>query len=198
MRRLSTALLALAPLTLAACSTLSVESQASLPTGAPGFARTLVVVFPVLDDETRESARRKCEDALVGRLGALNAFASSAVFPSDRMEERPTVDVLVELARENGADGLVAMWLDAVTEKTFEEIPAIPFVENAAGPVYIAATPATEYVTFSARVEVVSVPDSRIRWTALVRGLEAYPPGRAAGAVATTVARHLRQDGLLQ
>ena len=198
---LHAAAVAVSALALAGCSTISVESRASLPTGAPGFARTLVVVVPVLDDDSPrfgESARRKCENALVGRLGALNAFASSDVFPSDFPEERPTVDALVELARENGADGLVTMELDAVTEKTFEEIPASPFVENAAGPVYIAATPPTGYVTFSARVVVVSVPDSRIRWTALVRGLEAYPPGNAAGKVAAAVARNLKQDALLE
>lgn len=177
---------------------ISVESRANLPTAAYGFARTLVVVIPALDDETPESARRKCEDALVGRLGALNAFAFSGVFPSDWTEELPTVDALVELARENGADGVVAMWLDSVTAKTFEEIPASPFVQEVAGPVYVAATPATEYVTFSARVVVVSVPDSRIRWTALVHGLEAYPPANAAGEVAAAVARNLKQDALLE
>src|ERR1017187_2598667 len=44
MRRLSAALLVLAPLTLAACSTLSVESEAHLLQPAPAVTRTLVVV----------------------------------------------------------------------------------------------------------------------------------------------------------
>ena len=70
MRRLTAALLALAPLTLAACSTLSVESQASLPTGAPGFARTLVVV------ELSGESRRIAEEMLVSRLVSLHPETS--------------------------------------------------------------------------------------------------------------------------
>jgi hypothetical protein len=75
------------------------------------------------------------------------------------------------------------------------EIPASSFVHYAAGPdreetvIYVPATSATVTVTLSARVMVVSVPDSRIRRTAVVRGLDDYPPRDAAGE---------RQDALLE
>jgi hypothetical protein len=70
MRRLSAALLVLAPLTLAACSTLSVESEAHLPQPAPAFTRTLVVV------ELSGASRRVAEDTLVARLASLHPAAS--------------------------------------------------------------------------------------------------------------------------
>src|SRR5664280_408014 len=62
MRRLSAALLVLAPLTLAACSTLSVESEAHLLQPAPALTRTLVVV------ELSGESRRIAEEMLVSRL----------------------------------------------------------------------------------------------------------------------------------
>jgi len=70
MRRLSAALLVLAPLTLAACSTLSVESEAHLLQPAPALTRTLVVV------ELSGASRRVAEDTLVARLASLHPAAS--------------------------------------------------------------------------------------------------------------------------
>ena len=204
----------LSTLALAGCSTISVESRATSPAGAPGFTRTLVVVIPVRHDEPNsfldrpllygEKARRECERALVGQLGALHAFASSAALPSSWVEEPPTDDDLVDFANENGADGLVAMWLDALSEKTFEGTSGGSYVHYAGGPdreetvIYTPDTPPTTYVTLNARVVVLSVPDSEIRWTAVVRGLDAYPPRGAAGDLAAAVARNLRRDALLE
>jgi hypothetical protein len=58
--------------------------------------------------------------------------------------------------------------------------------------------PPTSTVAIRARVVVVSVPDARIRWTGVVRGLEDYPPGKGAGDVALAVAQGLKKDALLQ
>jgi hypothetical protein len=57
-------------LTLAACSSISVESQARLPQPAPAFTRTLVIV------ELSGASRRVAEDTLVARLASLHPAAS--------------------------------------------------------------------------------------------------------------------------
>ncbi len=68
--RLFAALLALSTLTMAACSSISVESRSRLPQPAPAFTRTLVVV------ELSGASRRVAEDTLVARLASLHPAAS--------------------------------------------------------------------------------------------------------------------------
>jgi len=112
MPRLSAALLVLAPLTLAACSTLSVESETRRPEGVRALTRTLVVVA------LSGASRRVAEETLVAHLASLHPATSYETVALVGV----TLGTLRERARKDGFDSLLVVWLDGVTKKQFPDL----------------------------------------------------------------------------
>jgi hypothetical protein len=110
-------LLALSSLALAACSSVSVESQARLPQPAPAFIRTLVVV--ALPAASRSAA----EDTLVAQLPSLHPSTS---YSTVALKDGITLGALRERARQNGFDGLLVVWVDVMTLKDYPALEDIP------------------------------------------------------------------------
>ena len=113
MPKLSAAFLVLAPLALAACSTLSVESEARHPEGVRALTRTLVVV--ALSDASRGVA----EETLVAHLTSLHP---ATWYETVALVGGVTLGTLRERARKDGFDGLLVVWLDGVTQKQYPDL----------------------------------------------------------------------------
>jgi hypothetical protein len=96
-------------LTLAACSSVFVESQAQPPRPRAGFTRTLVVV------NLPGASRRIAEDTLVAQLPSLHPSTSYPTVPLTGI----TLGELRESARRNGFDGLLVVWPDGMTRKDY-------------------------------------------------------------------------------
>lgn len=176
MRKLAAALLALSTLALAACSSVSVESQARLPQPAPAFARTLVVV--ALPD----ASRRVAEDTLVGQLASLHPSTS---YPTVALGGI-TLGELRENARRDGFDGLLVVWPDGMTRKDYP---------NLAGEGEMAITGYTQ-VGLRFVASLTALDGDREVWKGIATQADSYPIVRHVPEAMTALADRLRTDGV--
>ena len=178
MRTRSAILLALSALTLAACSSISVESQARLPQPTPTLSRTLVVVaLPA-------AARRAAEDTLVARLASLHPVAS---YPTVALAGDVTLGALRERARKDGFSGLLVVWPDGMTEKIYPGLggDTPPFGVNA-----------STQITVRLVASLTVLDGDREVWKGHVTDHEVHAVDREAPKMMTVLAARLRTDGV--
>ncbi|HEX7601041.1 MAG TPA: hypothetical protein VF316_05520 [Polyangiaceae bacterium] len=179
MSKASAALLAFSTLALAACSSVSVESEARLPQPVPAFARTLVVV--ALPD----AARRVAEDTLVARLASLHPSAS---YPTVALENGVTLGALRERARKEGFDGLLVVWPNGITQRDYPGL---------AGDTPLGIPPSTEFgLCFVASLTALD-GDLEI-WKGIATNRDPFPIVRHARETMTALAARMRTDSLVK
>ncbi len=166
------AALALSSLTLAACSSVSVESQARLPQPAPAFARTLVVV--ALPD----ASRRVAEDTLVARLPSLHPSTSYATV---ELERGITLGALRERARKNGFDGLLVVWVDGMTLKDYPALEVIP---------------SSTQIGLRFAASLTGLDGEREIWKGIVTNRDSSPIVKHMPETMSALADRLRMDGV--
>ena len=171
-------LLALSALTLAACSTISVESQARLSQAAPALSRTLVVV--ALPD----AARRAAEDTLVARLASLPPVAS---YPTVALAGAVTLGALRDRARKDGFDGLLVVWPDGTTERIYPGL---------AGDTPPFGVDASTQITVRLVASLTVLDGDREVWKGRVTNHEVHAVDREAPKMMTVLAARLRTDGV--
>jgi hypothetical protein len=178
MRTRSAILPALSVLTLAACSTISVESQSRLSQPTPTLSRTLVVVaLPA-------AARRAAEDTLVARLASLHPVAS---YPSVALEDDVTLGALRDRARADGFSGLLVVWPDGMSEKVYPVLggDTPPFGVNA-----------SNQMTVRLVASLTVLDGDREVWKGIVTNRDAYPVDRQTPGMMIALADRLRTDGV--
>lgn len=177
MSKLPVVLLALSSLALAACSSVSVESQARLPRPVPAFARTLVVV--ALPD----AVRRVAEDTLVGRLASLHPSAS---YPTVSVEGGITLGALRERARRDGFDGLLVVWPADFTRKTYPSLGDTPFLVTG-----------SVQVGMRLVASLTALDGDREIWKGAVTNRDAFPLVEGTPKMAAGLADRLVSDGVV-
>lgn len=177
MSKLPGFLLALSSLSLAACSSVSVESQARLSPAAPAFTRTLVVV--ALPD----AVRRVTEDTLVARLPSLHPSVS---YPTVSLEGGITLGALCERARKDGFDGLLVVWPVDMTSKTY--------------PSLLGDTPfeviASKQIGMRLVASLTALDGDREIWKGVVTNRDASPLIEGTPKMAAGLADRLVSDGI--
>lgn len=177
MKTVSAALLAVSSLTLAACSSVSVESQARLSPAAPAFDRTLVVVA------LPEASRRVAEDTLVARLASLHASTSYA---NVALERGITLGALRDRARKEGFDGLLVVWPDGMTQKVYPGL---------AGETVLGIPPSTQ-IGFRFVASLTALDGDREIWKGIATNRDSSPIVKHMPETMTALADRLRKDGV--
>lgn len=175
MRIIAAPLLVVSSLALAACSSVSVESQVrSNP--APALTRTLVVV--ALPD----NLRRPTEDMLVARLASLHARTS---YDKVSLEGGVTLGALREAARRDGFDGLLVVWPADLTKKTYPSLGETTF-------------PLNESQQFGMRLvaSLSALDGDREIWKGTVTSHDAVPLVKGTPKMAAGLADRLVSDGV--
>lgn len=177
MRTVAAPLLVLSSLALAACSSVSVESQARLSPAAPAFTRTLVVV--ALPD----ALRRPAEDTLVARLSSLHARPSYDHVP---LAGGVTLGALREAARRDGFDGLLVVWPADLTRKTYPSLG-----NNSLFPVTSSLQAGLRLVA-----SLTALDDDREIWKGVATNRDAAPLVEGAPKMTAGLADRLVSDGV--
>ena len=172
MKTVSTALMALSSLALAACSSVSVESQARLPQPAPAFIRTLVVV--ALPD----ASRRVAEDTLVARLASLHPTTSYATVV---LGGGVTLGSLRERARKEGFDGLLVVWVDGMTLKDYPALEDIP---------------SSTQIGLRFAASLTALDSDREIWKGIATNRDSSPIVKRMPETMSALAERLRTDGV--
>ena len=176
MRIVAAPLLVVSSLALAACSSVSVESQVR-STPAPALSRTLVVV--ALPD----NLRRPTEDMLVARLASLNARTS---YDKVSLEGGVTLGALREAARRDGFDGLLVVWSADLTRKTY---PSLVYG-------HAFQIPNSQQVGMRLVASLTALDGDREIWKGTVTNHDAAPLVKGTPKMAAGLADRLVSDGV--
>lgn len=170
-------------LTLAACSSVSVESQARQPQPRSAFTRTLVVV------NLPGASRRVAEDMLVVQLPSLHPSTS---YPTVAVRGI-TLGELRENARRDGFDGLLVVWPDGMAQKDYPGL--------ATGGDYSPTFDMPASTTFSMRfvASLTALDGDHEIWKGIAtqRAPDSHPSVRRVMSDSmTAIADRLRKDGV--
>lgn len=177
MSKVPGVLLALSSLSLAACSSVSVESQARLPQPVATFSGTLVVV--ALPD----AVRRVTEDTLVARLPSLRPSVS---YPTVSLGGSITLGALCARARKDGFDGLLVVWPVDMTSKTYPSLLGDTSFEVIA----------SKQIGMRLVASLTALGDDREVWKGVVTNRDAAPLVEGAPKMAAALADRLVADGV--
>jgi hypothetical protein len=176
MRIIAAPLVVVSSLALAACASVSVESQVR-STPAPALWRTLVVV--ALPDALRQPT----EDMLVARLASLHARTS---YEHVSLEGGVTLGALRAAARRDGFDGLFVVWPADLTKKTYPSLgDNTPFGINS-----------SLQVGMRLVASLTALDDDREIWKGVVTNRDAVPLVEGTPKMAAGLADRLISDGV--